>query len=336
MRGLVVGLAIAAALAIARPAAAQHLPVVVEGGEISVRAEPGLDELAKKLHQVSGPWLERIAADLEGLRQPEHIEIRLVDDAASMQDAAPPGRQVPAWAAGVAFPDLGILVVAVRRAGRPLDTVEVLHHELAHLALGAALGKNAPHWLHEGFAYQHSAEWTWDRTETLAGMAWAGSTIPIEELDASFPAEELPANRAYAESYDFVGYLAKRGRYEDSGDDGDRFPFRRFLAALARDGNVDRAALHAYGRPLRDLFEEWKRDLTQRYMLIPAGLFVLGLWVIAALLLLLAFLRRRRQNRRRLAEWDRQEAEAAARARPFMPPDDIELGDERPPPTSMN
>jgi hypothetical protein len=331
-----VGVAFAIVLAIARPAAGQHLPVVVEGGEVSVHAEAGLDDMARKLHAATGPWLARIAEDLEGLRQPSRVEIRLVADAGSLKDVAPPGYRVPAWAAGVAFPDAGVVAVALRRSGRPLDTVEVLHHELAHLALGAALGKNAPRWLHEGFAYQHSAEWTWERTETLAGMAWGGSTIPIEELDATFPAEELPANRAYAESYDFVGYLVKRGRYEDDGDDGDRFAFRRFLAALSRDDNIDKAAIHAFGRPLRDLFEEWKRDLTERYMLIPAGLFVLGLWVIASFLLFLAFLRRRRMNKKRLAEWDRQEAEAAARNGGFMPLDDPDLDDERPPPQSMN
>ena len=58
--------------------------------------------------------------------------------------------------------------------------------------------------------------------ETLAGMAWFHGIVPLDELDHSFPAEEAPANRAYAESYDFVGYLSRRGRYEDTADDGDR------------------------------------------------------------------------------------------------------------------
>jgi hypothetical protein len=165
-----------------------------------------------------------------------------------------------------------------------------------------------PRWLHEGFAYQHSAEWSWARMETLAGMSWFGGIIPIGELDRSFPAEELPAHRAYAQSYDFVGFLARRGRWEDREDDGDRWPFRRFLAAISRGSDPDTAARHAFGRPIRALFDEWRTDLSQRYMLMPIGLFGLAMWILAALLLVLAWRRRRKQNRQRLAQWEQEEA----------------------------
>jgi hypothetical protein len=281
---------------------------------VTVRPEPGLEGVGRRLAAASDAALAAIAEDLPDLPVPRSIEIRVVSDAAAMQGASPPDRRVPPWAAGVAFPDLGIVVVATHKDGRPLEIVEVTKHELAHLALGAALGQRAPRWLHEGFAYQHSADWTWERTETLAGMAWGNSIIPLEDLDLSFPAAELPANRAYAESYDFVGYLAKRGRWEDTEDDGDRYPFRKFLAGVARTGDLDAAATAAYGRPLRDLFAEWKQDLSRRFVWIPAGLFALLVWLVASILLVLAFLRRRRQNRARLADWDREEAAAAAAA----------------------
>ena len=110
-----------------------------------------------------------------------------------MSDAA--GRNTPPWAAGVAFPASGLIVVAAWRGGSPLDMDQTLTHELAHLALGAALGPRAPRWLHEGFAWQHSPEIGWDRTETLIGMAWFGSAIPLDQIDNSFPAEELERQR---------------------------------------------------------------------------------------------------------------------------------------------
>jgi hypothetical protein len=151
--------------------------------------------------------------------------------------------------------------------------------------------------------------------ETLAGMSWFGGIIPLAELDRSFPREELPAHRAYAESYDFVGFLSRRGRWEDREDDGDRWPFRRFLAAIAAGRDVDTAAKLAYGRPLVELFDEWRTTLGQRYMLMPVGLLGLALWCLVALLLVLAWRKRRKQNRMRLALWDTEEQERAKQAK---------------------
>jgi hypothetical protein len=203
--------------------------------------------------------------------------------------------------------------------------VFTLRHELAHLALGAALGQRAPRWLHEGFAYQHSPEYSRERVETLAGMAWFGGAIPLRELDVSFPADELPAHRAYAESYDFVGFLANRGRWEDRDDDGDRFPFRRFLYEIGNGATVDAAAVRAYGRPIQGLFEEWQQDLARRYRLMPIGLIGFAAWMFVALLLVLAWRRRRKMAKTKLAQWENDELARKAResslvvAPPYVP-----------------
>src|SRR5439155_24397934 len=116
-----------------------------------------------------------------------------------------------------------------------------------------------------------------------------------------------PANRAYAESYDFVGYLSRRGRWEDNTDDGDRYPFRLFLREVGHGTDLDRAAIHAFGKPVRALFDEWRDSLSKRYFLAPIGLLGLAVWILCALLLTLGFLRRRRSNRRRLPQWEPHE-----------------------------
>jgi hypothetical protein len=305
------------------PAGELALPVVRARGRIVVRAQAGLATLAERLASRADGDLARIAADLPGLAVPARVELRVVHDAADMAKAAPPGRGAPLWAEGVAYPDLGVLVLATRRGGTPIDTVHVSSHELAHLALGAAVGDHAPRWLHEGFAWQHSPDMGMDRTETLAGMAWLGTVIPLDELDRSFPAEHMAVARAYAESYDFVSFLARRGRWDDAADDGDRWPFRRFLRYLAETDDVDDAAVRAYGRPMRTLFAEWRTDLRGRYLYYPAALLAGALWIVAALLLVLAYLRRRRQARRRIGEWGEQEKradDAAAKAATVAPP----------------
>ena len=187
--------------------------------------------------------------------------MRLVRESSDLPRVAPAGRGAPQWAIGVAYPDLAIVCVATRRGGNYVDPMGTLRHELAHVALGVALGDKIPHWLQEGFAYQHSAEWSMDRSETLAAMAWLGGIVSIDDLDRSFPAEELPANKAYAQSYDFVGYLSRRGRWEDTYDDGDRWPFRRFLADVAHGKSLDAAAKKQFGKPIRGLFDEWRSNL---------------------------------------------------------------------------
>jgi peptidase MA superfamily protein len=294
--------------------AAPRLEIAAHSGRVTVLAEPGLEGTAEKLANSAEATLARIRGDLPNLPQPPAIEVHLVRDAADLAAVAPAGRGAPSWAIGVAYPDLGVICVAMRRGADVADPETTLRHELGHIALGAALGDRAPHWLHEGFAYQHSAEWSWARAETLAGMAWFNSIIPLAELDRSFPAEELPANRAYAESYDFVGFLSRRGRWADSEDDGDRQPFRRFLDEIGRGADLDTAAIHAFGRPLKALFDEWRDDLNSRYKFMPIGLLGIGLWVLVSLLVVLAWWKRKRQNRRRIAQWDLEDAARRERA----------------------
>jgi hypothetical protein len=288
------------------------LSATARAGRVTVRAPQDLKRRAAQLASIAEEALARIATDLPGLRPPGPIEVRLVENAEDLQRVAPEGRGAPSYAVGVAYPDLGVVSVAVRRGAQLQDTEGTLRHELAHIALGVALG-DVPRWLHEGFAYQHSAEWSWERTETLAGMVWFHSIIPLEQLDRSFPAQEMATHRAYAESYDFVGYLSRRGRWEDVSDDGDRYPFRRFLAEVARTSDLDRAAIAAFGRPIADLFEEWQEDLQNRLMFAPVGLFALSIWLVAAILLVLAWMRRKRQGRATLERWTKEEE---ARPRP--------------------
>ena len=305
-----------------RAQASPDLSLAARRGRVTVYAEKGLESLGKDLANSAETELAAIAADLTDLPVSPAIEVRLVVDASSLPLIAPNGRGAPPWAIGVAYPDLGIISVATRRGANLADPTSTLRHELAHVALGAAIGDRAPHWLHEGFAYQHSGEWSWDRTETLSGMAWFGGIIELDELDRSFPAEEAPANRAYAESYDFVGFLSRRGRYGEPEDRGDRYPFRRFLSEVGHGRTLDAAAVKAFGKPIHALFGEWREDLTTRYLTAPIGLLALGVWILCAVLLVIGYWRRRRQNRRRMALWDEEDRarEEALRSQPVIVP----------------
>jgi hypothetical protein len=312
---LLAALLVVALLGAARPAAAQSLalPVVVHTEGVVVRAEAGMEAPAARTARRARAALAAIAADLPGLAVPRWVEIRLVKRSEDLAAAAPPGRSPPPWAIGVAYPEDGVVVVAYRRGPVPADLDSVVVHELAHLALGAALGRRAPRWLHEGFAYLHSSDFSLDRTRTLTGMAWSGNVIPLADLDRSFPAAENEAARAYAQSYDFVAYLARRGRSLTPDDDGNRWAFRDFLVALGDGATLEQAARKSFSAGMSDLFDEWRESLRDRYFILPAGMLGLFVWVVAAVLLVLAFLRKRRLGRATLARWAEEEAAAAHR-----------------------
>jgi hypothetical protein len=345
LRAVVVAVVMFAA---AVPAQAVTLDELPQHGRIAVAYEPGLDRLAGEVDEAATAALGEIYDDLIGAPPPREIRVQLVRDASSLAAVAPAGRGAPGYAVGVAYPDLGVLSVATRRGSQLVDPISTLRHELGHLALAAAVGDRAPRWLHEGFAAQHAHEWTWERTELLSGMAWFGGVLSYDELDRDFPSEEAPASRAYAESEDFVGFLSRRGRWEDSADDGDRWPFRHFLANLGKGQSIDDAAQHAYGKPIRALFDEWRADLGKRYLWAPVGVLSLGVWVLCGILLALAWWRRRRGNRRRLAQWEQEdrvaEAQRAQRvviAPPYVPwpgedPFESEDDDDRPRPRIVN
>lgn len=290
--------------------AALDLPVTEQGARVTIRAQAGLEAQAARLAPRAEQHLLRIEADLKGLPLVDHVEIRLVKHSEDLAAAAPPGYGAPAWAAGTAYPDHGIVVVAARaRDGRLLDMEQTLAHELAHMALDHALGvERVPRWLTEGFAYLHSSDASWARAQTLFGAVFRNAIIPIPELEHRFPAEENGVNLAYAESYDFVAFLARRGRWQDERDDGDPAAFRDFLANLAGGATLDAAALDAFGRSLAQLEAEWYETLRTRYLWYPVGALGALFWIAGAILLVLGWLRRRRQKRRRLAEMELEEA----------------------------
>jgi len=154
-----------------------------------------------------------------------------------------------------------------------------------------------PRWLTEGFAYLHSSDFSLARATTLTGAVIARRVVPLWRLEQAFPAREDAAALAYAESYDFVAFLAQHGRW----------PFHNFLAELAHGSSPDGAARAAFGRRLVDLEDEWLESLRTRYLFFPFGLGGAALWASGGLLLVAGWWRRRRQARATLARWEREE-----------------------------
>jgi hypothetical protein len=257
-----------------------------------------------------------------------HVLVRIARTPDQMAELAPPGAPPPAYAAGVAYPSIRLILLALQapETWDAPDLPELLRHELTHMALGDAVASHhVPRWFDEGLAIQESGELPWLRTKTLWDSTLGKRLLPLSELDRGFPSGGYQVNEAYAESADFVRFLMR---------DADRARFGSLLERVRAGVPFDRTLEDAYGADVRKLEYEWREELGRRFGVLPmltgGGL----LWVVVMGLAGAAWLKRRRRAKIKLAQWAREEAEmdatiAASRAagatpaNPRTPEDDV-------------
>lgn len=249
-------------------------------------------------------------ADVLGQRVLEHVEVRVVPTVGDMERLAPVGAPPPAYASGVAYPRLHLVLLSMLapRGGEAVDLDEVFRHELAHVALEDAVGgQHVPVWFNEGIAIYTSDELAAARLQVLWSSTLSGTLLPLADLDRRFPSDHFEVNIAYAESASFTRFLMRKT---------DRVRFASMIERVREGQSFDRALADAYGSDLRKLEFQWRSDIEKRYSVVPilaGGGLVWGV-VIAALVA--AYVRKRRRAKAILARWEREEAlEDAIRAR---------------------
>ncbi|MDQ6634461.1 MAG: hypothetical protein M3Z10_06845, partial [Gemmatimonadota bacterium] len=105
--------------------------------------------LASAAANDSFPWLPRPR---------QRVLVAIAPDAAHFRAWAGPA--APEWGAALAFPESRRVVMQGHSAGADAgDPVNVLRHELAHLALHERLGDRPPRWFDEGYASVAAREW---------------------------------------------------------------------------------------------------------------------------------------------------------------------------------
>lgn len=238
--------------------------------------------------------LEEERAELEALLgglDAGPMEIRFAYGREEFAALQPRGGRVPGWAAGVAWPALGLVVVDARAAGRGGDVRAVLRHELAHVALGRLVAGPVPRWFTEGFAQLYAGEWTLSRSATLARATIADALIPVADLERGWPSAPTDVDLAYAQSVSIVSHLAAAG---------DRRGLQRLVLRLGEGEPFHDALAGALGAPLVVLELDWKAELQGRYGWLPFFTdtnLVLGL---GGVVLALGAWRARRRRRARL------------------------------------
>lgn len=283
------------------PAGAGFGELRMENSRFVIRYAAGDEGLAAELERESLRIRERVIADI-GVDFAEKTEIRLCPTLEAFREAQPGGTRIPIWAIGVAYPAENVIVLRSPRAvkGSRIDLVDVFAHEFSHIALGRALaGVTVPVWLNEGLAIYEAREWTLSRISVLTSASLMDRLIPLRVLTLSFPAEEGPAELAYAESFMFISFLINKVGRE---------AFQRLIRDYTRYGDLERALRRGTGMSIADLEERWLVYLKLRVSWIPIITSVSTLWFIAALIFVYGYARKKRQAERRMKEMEKEEA----------------------------
>ncbi|HTB72514.1 MAG TPA: peptidase MA family metallohydrolase [Polyangiaceae bacterium] len=277
----------------------------LEHGWITLELPASIGDRGDALLREADAFRARLAEDF-GQPALEGVVVRVARTPEQMTELAPETAPPPAYAAGVAYPSLHLVLLTLQapQTWDAPDLLELLRHELTHVALTEAVaGHHVPRWFDEGLAIHESGELPWARTKTLWDATLGKHLLPLSYLDRGFPGDSYEVNEAYAESADFVRFLMR---------DTDRARFGALLQRVRVGIPFDRTLEDAYGADVRKLEYEWREELGRRFGVIPmitgGGL----LWVLIAGLAGAAWMKKRRRARAKLAEWAREEAEMDA------------------------
>jgi hypothetical protein len=239
--------------------------------------------------------LARAVADdtFPGLPNPrDRVLIAIAPDERRFRQWVGPG--APEWGAAVAIPDERRIVMQGSSAGSGAgNPMQVLRHELAHLALHEYLGNLPPRWFDEGYASVAAGEMDRDAVLTTSVALVFHGVPPLDSLNGLFAGGASRANTAYALSYRAVTELAaldpQRG-------------LALFFQYWKQTGSMDQAIRQAYGLTESAFEQRWHDRTMLRYgaLAVMANM-SLALGVLGIVIVPLYVMRRRR-DRRRMAE----------------------------------
>ncbi|WP_394845818.1 hypothetical protein LZC95_53420 [Pendulispora brunnea] len=320
-------LAVLLSLATARPALAgepvvsapRDAPLVLQPNVVKIPPVPGSysDKDLGWLHLRYVPnareRLEPILREAEEMKAQlrdwfgtpvlDQVEVRIARTTDEMAALAPDGLPPPAYATGVAYAPLHLVLLSLsapEASAEAPDLREVFFHELVHVALyDAVAGRHVPRWFNEGLAIHVSGESRFLRLRTLWEATLSRQTIPLADLDAAFPQDRYEVSIAYAESADFVRFLLR---------DADRVRFASLIERVRNGTAFDRALADAYGTDLRKLEYQWREEIAKRYTFLPVLTSGSLLWVLVFAALVVGYMRKRKRNKAILERWEREEA----------------------------
>jgi hypothetical protein len=272
-----------------------------DGGWLRITYHPSSRERIEPLIAAADE-AKRDLEDWLGTSVLARVRVDVARTPGEMATLAPRGAPYPEYASGVAYPELGLVLLTLtpRYQNETFDLTQVFRHELAHVALEDAVGPHPiPRWFNEGFAVMASGETSFERMFTLSNATLWDKLLPLREVERSFPNDETKVSVAYAEAADVVRFLVRRE---------DRHRFRALVRELRTGRSLDHAAREAYGVDLVSLEHEWREDVAKRYTFWPILCSGTLVWVGVLGLFVWGWRKKRRRSKATLARWARDEA----------------------------
>ena len=260
-------------------------------------ASERVESLLKDADAIKTQLAETLGQDILG-----HVEVRITPSVSDMTKLAPASSPPPAYASGVAYPRLHLVLISMfaPRGADATDLDQVFRHELAHVALeDAVLGQHVPVWFNEGLAVGLAGENSLERQQVLGMATITGNLLPLADIDRSFPHDRFEVGIAYAESTDFLRFLMRRG---------DAVRFSSMIQRVREGQPFERALSDAYGSDVRKLEFQWRSEVERRYSVIPLLTGGGIIWVAVIVVLGWGYTRKRRRAKAILAKWAQDEA----------------------------
>jgi hypothetical protein len=272
-----------------------------EGGWIQFHYHPSFREHVQPLIREADSVRHDLVAHL-GQSVLDDVRVYVARTPGEMAALAPEGAPFPEYASGVAYSQLGLILLTIApvTANAHHDLAQIFRHELAHVALhDAVAGRPIPRWFNEGFAVYASGESSLIRLQTLWTATLADRLLPLQDLERLFPADTTDVSIAYAEAADVLRFLVRRQ---------DRHRFANMIGRVRTGQDFERALQDAYGTDLRTLEFDWREDVGKRYSFWPVLVSGTVVWVSIFGLFLAGWRRRRQRDQETMARWAREEA----------------------------
>ncbi len=270
-------------------------------GRFTVIADPSAATLARALLAAASR-----NDTFPGLPRPrDAVRIEIARDRDTFHQLI--GPSVPEWGAAFAFPAERRIVMQGRWAPSDAgDPIEVLRHELAHLALHEYLGDLAPRWFDEGYASFAAGEWARDQV-IATNVALALKGMPsLTTLDSGFYMGAQRADASYALAYRAVAELAEIDSTRG---------LSLFFSYWKASGSFEIALRQAFGLTTFAFEKQWRDHTRRRY----GGIAFFADATIAALVFLFLvtpfYVLRRRRDRLRMDALRRADEEQDRRDR---------------------
>ena len=260
----------------------------------------GIEGGVNKLAPIAEQRYRKICAQLPGCDAVKgRIDVWIAEDAIEFAKQFGSESPITEWAAGVAFPREGRIIL--RAYGTALfSLLQTFDHEVSHILVHRTVGgRRLPRWFLEGLAIWQASESLADHVQQAVGASLSDRLMPFQQLTRGFPVSGTAVRVAYAQSALFVRWLVREHGEES---------LRRVLGRVRQGDDFNSAFVGVYRRPLDEAVRLWTESLeeaaTPWYLLRDGTVF----WVLMALLFLVAFLVTRRRRKAAIAVMAEEEA----------------------------